>query len=196
MSDQHPEISEDRIYFFKEQEIVVNDFDASGYILDIGGGGEGIVGKLKGEQVVAIDPNKRELEEAAPGPLKIVMNGTDLQFLNNTFNMATAFFTLMYIKGHEHEKVFDEVYRVLSPGGRFLIWDGVLPQCLDEEKEIVAFLLRVQLPDEEVTVGYGAKWPEQEQNLSYYTGLAEGAGFTVLAREEKGQTFFLELQKP
>ena len=37
-------------------------------ILDIGGGGEGIIGKLKGEQVVAIDPNKRELEEAARRP--------------------------------------------------------------------------------------------------------------------------------
>ena len=73
MEDHHPEISEDRIIFFERQEVVVDDFEAPGYILDIGGGGEGIIGRLKGEQVIAIDPNRRELEGAAGGPLKIVM---------------------------------------------------------------------------------------------------------------------------
>jgi hypothetical protein len=53
---------------------VVDDFDAAGYILDIGGGGEGVIGQLKGERVVAIDKQKRELEEAAPGALKIVID--------------------------------------------------------------------------------------------------------------------------
>jgi hypothetical protein len=65
MSDHHPEISEDRLFFFERQEIVVNNIDASGYILDIGGGGEGVIGRFKGEQVIAIDPNRRELEGAA-----------------------------------------------------------------------------------------------------------------------------------
>jgi len=74
VSDHHPEISEDRLFFFEKQEVAVNDFDSAGYILDIGGGGEGVIGKLKGEQVIAIDSSKRELEEAAAGPLKIVMD--------------------------------------------------------------------------------------------------------------------------
>jgi len=45
--------------------------------LDIGGGGEGVIGQMKGKQVIAIDPNRRELEEAADGPLKIVMDARE-----------------------------------------------------------------------------------------------------------------------
>ena len=49
-----------------------------GEILDIGGGGEGIIGQLKGDLVIAIDPNSRELEEAPEGGFKIEMNAKDL----------------------------------------------------------------------------------------------------------------------
>ena len=196
MSDHHTEPSEDRVFFFEEQVVVVNDFDASGYILDVGGGGEGVIGKLKGEQVIAIDPSKRELEEAAAGSLKIIMDATDLQFLDSTFGVATSFFTLMYIKGPDHEKVFSEVYRVLIPGGRFLVWDVILPQCLDEEKDIAAFPLLVKLPDEEIRTGYGTLWPKAEQDLAYYVQLAENAGFNVVAQREEKRVLFLKLQKP
>jgi len=99
MNDHHPEISEDRLFYFEKQEVIVDDFDSPGYILDIGGGGRGVIGKLKGERVIAIDPSKRELEEAPAGPLKIIMDARDLQFLDGTFSTATSFFTLMYIKG-------------------------------------------------------------------------------------------------
>ena len=52
----------------------------NGRILDIGGGGEGIIAQFKGESVVAIDPNKKELEEApSKGDLKIVMDAKDLK---------------------------------------------------------------------------------------------------------------------
>ncbi|MFC1879420.1 class I SAM-dependent methyltransferase [Chloroflexota bacterium] len=86
----------ERFFLFEQQKVKVHDFESSGHILDIGGGGEGIIGILKGEKVIAIDPRKRELEEAADGPLKIVMDARDLFFLDSTFNTVTAFFTLMY----------------------------------------------------------------------------------------------------
>ena len=108
MSEKHPEISEDRIFFIKKQEVIIDDFDASGLVLDIGGGGEGIIGQIKGKQVVAIDPSIRELEGAPDGPLKIVMDAGDMLFLDDAFDVVTSFFTLMYIKGSEHEKVFIE----------------------------------------------------------------------------------------
>jgi len=146
MSDHHPEISEDRLFYFEKQEVIVNDFDSPGYILDIGGGGRGVIGELKGEKVIAIDPSKRELEQAPAGPLKIIMDATDLQFLDSTFGTATSFFTLMYIKGPDHEKVFCEVFRVLKSGGLFLIWDAIIPQRLDEDKDIAVFPLLVKLP--------------------------------------------------
>src|SRR5690242_15141575 len=44
-----------RVYTFEKQELDVADFPAEGWILDLGGGGEGIIGRLKGSQVVAID---------------------------------------------------------------------------------------------------------------------------------------------
>jgi SAM-dependent methyltransferase len=196
MNDHHPEISEDRLLYLEEQEITVNDFDSPGYILDIGGGGEGVIGRLKGEQVIAVDPSRRELEAAAAGPLKIMMGATDLHFLDRTFSTATSFFTLMYIKGPDHEKVFGEVFRVLIPGGRFLIWDAIIPHRHDEAKDIAVFSLSVKLPTEEIAARYGVLWPDEERDLSYYVRLSDTVGFSVATEEEEGRVFFLELRKP
>jgi len=121
MGKEHQDTMKESFFFLKKQDVFVNDFDASGFILDIGGGGEGIVGQLKGKQVIAIDPNKGELEEAADGPSKIIMDAGNRLFLDDTFEVVTSFFTLMYIRGSEQARVFEEVYRVLEPKGRFLI---------------------------------------------------------------------------
>jgi ubiquinone/menaquinone biosynthesis C-methylase UbiE len=164
--------------------------------VDIGGGGEGIIGRLKGEQVIAIDPSKRELEEAPSGPLKIVMDATDLQFLDSSFHTATSFFTLMYIKASDHEQVFGEVFRVLKPGGRFLIWEVKLPSRLVTDKDIAAFSLVVQLPGEEVETAYGASWPRREQDLGYYLARATKVGVQIVDQWEKDHLLFLELGKP
>ena len=197
--DDHHAPSEGRVFFYERQEVIVDKFDAEGYILDIGGGGEGVIGQLKGARVIAIDPNKRELEEAADGPLKIVMDARDLQFLDGSLNAATAFFTLMYIKQVDHEKVFGEVFRVLAPGGTFRIWDVILaprPDDVDEEKEIAAFKLLVKLPGREISTGYGTRWPDKKRDMGYYVQVAESAGFGVIAREQDGHVLFLRLEKP
>jgi len=197
MNDHAP--SEDRVFFYERQEVIIDNLNVEGYILDIGGGGEGVIGQLEGTRVIAIDPNERELAEAAAGPLKIVMDARDLQFLDSSLNAATAFFTLMYIKQAEQEKVFGEVFRVLAPGGTFRIWDVVLtprPDDVDEEKEIAAFMLLVKLPDREISTGYGTRWPDKKRDLGYYVQVAESVGFCVTAREQDGHVLFLELEKP
>ena len=76
-----------------------------------------------GEQVVAIDPSRRELEEAPSSPLKIVMDATELQFLDSSFLRTTSFCTLMHVKAADHERVLREVFRALKQGGRFLVWE-------------------------------------------------------------------------
>lgn len=89
---------EDRMYTVNNQKVVL-ERDIKGHrILDIGGGGEGIIGLLYGSKVVAIDQRKKELEEAPEGPLKIVMDARELNFLDNSFDAVTSFFTLMYVK--------------------------------------------------------------------------------------------------
>jgi ubiquinone/menaquinone biosynthesis C-methylase UbiE len=193
--DPHRKRPDDQIEFYEQQDIVVEDFDAKGFILDIGGGGEGVIGRLKGEQVIAVDINERELEDAPDGPVKIVMDAGDLQFLDGSFETATSFFTLMYIKSFAHESVLREIHRVLSPGGRFLIWDVVLPPAPDEKKVLAAFPLQIHLPNEEVSTGYGVGFADIVQDVSYYTTLAEKAGFQVVDQWQKNRSLYLELEK-
>lgn len=184
---------------FERQELVVGDFDASGYILDIGGGGEGIIGRMKPLQVVAIDLYKRELQEAPPGPLKIVMDATDMKFLDASFDTLTAFFSLMYMKPDVQKKVFAEACRVLRPGGRWLIWDAVIPTALDQDTRGPLFYFRFKLPKETVNTGYGTLWPDRPLDLAYYRALALENGFRVAAATEQPgnfHTFFMELRKP
>ena len=196
MGDRHPQIAMDEIYFFEQHQVAIEETNWLGRVLDIGGGGEGIIGRIVGERVVAIDHHRRELEEAPPGPIKIVMDARDLDFLDETFGTVTAFFSLMYIRGSDHSQVFAEAFRTIVPGGRFLIWDLVLPQCLDETKRIAAIPLKVKLPAGEVETTYGARWPDWNQDLVYYALLAEQTGFEIVERRDDGRTLFLDLKKP
>lgn len=188
---------QDRLFFFDKQRVVVEDFESSGFILDIGGGGEGIIGILKGDRVIAIDLRPEELLHAPQGPLKIIMDARALQFLDGTFDTVTAFFSLMYIRARDdHEKVFREVSRVLVAGGHFLIWDVSVPERLDDDRDIYAQPLTVIVGGREIETGYGQHWPEEAHDIGFYLDLAESSGFQVLEQREEGRILFLSLQKP
>lgn len=68
-----------------------------GKILDIGGGGEGIIGQLYGEQVVAIDKRQEELDEAPDCFEKVLMDATEMVFGRNDYETA-AFVGLCHCK--------------------------------------------------------------------------------------------------
>ena len=179
-------------YVIDQQVVEIEPIETKGFILDIGGGGEGIIGRLNGEQVIAIDKRLEELEEADNNALKIVMDATDLQFLDETFTVATAFFTFMYIPNDVKLKVFTETYRVLKSGGKMLIWDVVVPGE-SGDKEYFVIPLRVVMPGETVETGYGVGL--KEQNTETLKELAVAAGFKV-SRVEMGEyTFYLEFEK-
>ena len=179
-------------YSPKKQSLQLIPIVTDGYILDIGGGGEGIIGKLNGNQVIAIDKSEKELLETENKALKIVMDAMNLNFLPESFDVCTAFFSLMYIPQNGHLKVFEEVYRVLENNGSFLIWDVKIPRKVGDFQ---AFLiqLKVELPTENVEAGYGVLW--QMQNIDYFKDLAEKSSFNIVDEWMKGDILYLELRK-
>jgi SAM-dependent methyltransferase len=196
MSEGHQQPTPDQVYLIAAQKVSVADFPAQGFILDIGGGGEGIIGQLKGAQVVAIDPIRRELAESPAGPLKIVMDGSDLKFLDATFHNVTAFFAFMFMPLNLHAKVIAEAYRVLAPGGYFRVWDVVVPPKGEHIEAFFAFHLEISLPGNTVSTGYGLPWPAEGFDLQHYLLASQAAGFKVATQEQQGVLFCLELEKP
>jgi ubiquinone/menaquinone biosynthesis C-methylase UbiE len=186
----------EKFYQFEQVKLEVKDFPSEGFILDIGGGGEGVIGKLKGRDVVAIDLRKDELEETGDGPLKIVMDARDLKFLDSSFNTATAFFSLMYIKSQDDQKkILEEACRVLKPGGYFHVWDVDLDQRPETDKEFYIVFLSYIVGDEGNGTGFGQRWPDEPRGEKYYLSLAEAAGFSHISTERNKHTFYMKFKK-
>jgi SAM-dependent methyltransferase len=170
--------------------IEIGPIETDGYILDIGGRGEGIIGKLHGRDAISIDLSFLTRQDS--DSLKILMDASDLKFLSCQFELAVAFFTFMYIENNDHPRVFREVYRVLKDGGRFLIWDSRIPESF-EDKRFFVLPLEILLPDETIEATYGVKL--DHQSLAYFKELASRSGFEVGGEWEKEEIFFLEVKK-
>lgn len=193
-------MSDEEVFFLEKQFLEFQDFECEeGWILDFGGGGEGVIGQVKGTQVISIDRRMGELKEALERDCKallVQMDGTDLKFLDNTFPTVTAFFSLMYVVDPKDlEKIFEEIFRVLKPGGNFLIWDANLELPINSGKKVVAFYLDIQLPSgKKIQTGYGTKKVRQE--IDEFKEIAEKFGFEIGITQNSGIQFYLELIKP
>ncbi len=186
-----------RYYQNHPQSIILPEITTPGWILDLGGGGEGIIGQIYGDRVIAIDRSRRELEEAPEGGLKIVMDAKKMQFLDKTFATATGYFFLMYVLPENRARVIQEVYRVLRPGGRWLIWDMTVPLYPGGKEDMYVIHVTAHLPDgRALEAGYGCPWPNWQQNVADYAHLAREAGFRVVNSTEYDLIFHLELIKP
>jgi ubiquinone/menaquinone biosynthesis C-methylase UbiE len=185
---------EPKYYEYPQQLVDVSDFHAEGLILDVGGGGEGVIGRLFGPRVLAIDLRRDELAETPPGPLKIVMDARELQFLDGSFDNATAFFSFMYLSSRaDHLRVLQEVRRVLRPGGQLHLWEVSLWPRPHTALPCYVVNLRVRLPEGEITPGYGQRWPSDARDEAYYRSIAAEAGFTTMASQKTAHTFYLRL---
>lgn len=165
--------------------------ELNGSILDIGGGGEGIIGRLYQEQVSAIDNCQEELDEAPNGFNKVLMDATELKYKNSSFDNVTFFFTLMFMQAEEQLKSINEAARVLKSGGKMYIWDCDIksaypePFCID---------VKINLPDEQISTTYGIGKLDT-QNLASISKMCTDAGLILVYQERQKDHFYLELQK-
>jgi SAM-dependent methyltransferase len=188
----------DQVLYHPKLEVVLPDFAAEGLILDIGGGGEGTIGRAKGKQVVAIDLSKQELVDAPGDPLlKLVMDARDLAFLDGTFSTTTVFFTFMYINPADHAKVLAEIQRVLRPGGRLLVWDPVFPKKASPNQLSILFPIHIRMPfGKDINSGYGVRLAGREgRGAAEFLELATAAGFEVIQRKDAEGWYFIEFKK-
>ena len=181
------------IYETTRQLIDISKIRFNGRVLDIGGGGEGIISRHSGGKVVSIDIRKEELEETPDIGLKIVMNACNLGFLDKSFENVTCFFSLLYMDESEIREFLQEAYRVLKSDGELWIWDVTIPQKAEADAFVAQ--ISVQISGESVvSAGYGVRWTRR-QSVDTIRGLCEEAGF--VSREERvfDQSFMLCLKK-
>lgn len=183
------------MYIVENQRIKIEEEILGQRILDIGGGGEGIMGLVYGHRVVAIDPRLDELEDAPEGPLKIVMDAKELSFLRNSFDAVTSFFTMMYINNDDHKQVFSEAYRVLKDNGEFILWDAEILEYDGGMKDIFVIQLTINTPVKEIKTGYGISRKNKSQNIEYLTEMGKSVGFKVAREEIEEQVFKIIFRK-
>lgn len=177
----------------QKQHIDLSTTTFTGKVLDIGGGGEGIIARIGGSNVLAIDRRADELAESPDVGWKVVMDACQLNFIDDYFDNATFFYSLMYMNLQVAEQALKEVWRVLKPGASLWIWDAVIP----EEKTADGFLahLSVKLSaTETVNTSYGAGW-HKGQSLDSVRQLCEQAGFTYCNGNTDTEAFSLQCKK-
>ena len=173
------------------QEIVLRKRYINGSVLDIGGGGEGVMGLLYGKKMVAIDNRAQELEETRNEAVKIVMDACELKFLNETFEMATFFYSLMYMDIASKEKALQEAARVLKTGGLFEIWDTELPAPFSQKKAVYIANVSVNVNGRIIKTGYGVNIEDKRQTLESICLLAEKSGLTIKKTSIKKTAFHI-----
>ena len=165
--------------------------ELNGKILDLGGGGEGIIGRLYTNQVVAIDIHQEELDETPIGFEKILMDATHLEFQDNSFDHVTSFYTLMFMSTEDQKRAISEATRVLVKGGELHVWDCEIrsaypePFCVD---------VAVQLPDERIYTTYGIVKTDVQDEFGI-TELCLKAGLKLVFQNRSQYGFYLRFKK-
>ncbi len=160
-----------------------------GKVIDIGGGGEGVIAQVGGARVVAVDKHESEIDEArgkAPEAQWVVADATALPFADHSFDNATAFFSCMYMSSGVLKEVFGETRRVLKKGGEFWIWDAEMAP----KGKLFAIRLQVDLPDKpSIHTAYGVQ--AREQSAAGMGRLLQEAGFELAETTRRKHWFFI-----
>ena len=175
-----------------KQHVVIQEMPA-GRVIDIGGGGEGVIGQAGGARVVAIDRRVSEIHEAkgkAANTKWVVADATRLPCKSHSLDSATAFFSCMYMSDDVTRETFREAGRVLKKGGEFWIWDAqMVPRG-----EMFAIRLRVDIGDRStINTAYAVR--AKEQSAAGIAELLREAGFESEARINQRHWFMIKAKK-
>ena len=96
-----------------------------GSVLDLGSGTGASYSDLKNFDVTALDPDEKMLS-LNNFKKKVVGIGEDLPFNENSFDNVLCCFVWRNMT--DTEKALNEVYRVLKPGGKFILLDMTRPK--------------------------------------------------------------------
>ena len=163
------------------QQITLKRLNPEGLILDIGGGGEGLVSRIEGERVCALDIRMSEVREAqihgAPANW-IVGDGQNLGFSGGSFDEVTLWFSLGYMRDWDTKRrVLEEAWRVLKEQGSISIMASKIPDSTEE----FVFWAHFTLPDGTVSkTGYGVRG-NQKQTMESVVNLLEKLEFNILS---------------
>ncbi|MBL8966027.1 MAG: class I SAM-dependent methyltransferase [Spirochaetaceae bacterium] len=179
----------------KQRVRVADVFRDGERILDLGSGGEGVIGRLRKRQVVAVDLVKNELDETPEGPEKVVADARALPFADGSFDAAAAFFFLMYLKRADRALVLKEAHRVLKPGGLLHVWDAEIPDKGGARRRLFVVPLVIDLPEARIETAYGVPWADHALDRAELEALGVDAGFDVTEKSADGRVFHLALKK-
>ncbi len=185
-----------KMFLVKPQTISFEKFnEPKSPILDLGGGGAGVIGQLYQKNVTAIDLRQNELDEAPNGPVKVCADARSLPFEMNTFNSVTAFYFFMYLNPEDYLLVIQEAYRTLSPEGIFYIWDTCIPKRTNQKETLFAVPILAKLPKRTLQTAYGVKWESHFLDYLMLSNLCEEVGFEIIQKQVNDLSFFIKCVK-
>lgn len=178
-----------------QQEITLNQIQGTGRIIDIGGGGEGLVSRIEGTRVCAVDIRMSEIREARihdPPANWFVCDGQTLCFKNNSFQIATFWFSLGYMSDWRiKENVMKDVHRVLERDGLV----SIRASKIDCDEERLIFRVTYTLPDGTLSqTGYGVKG-NQNQTISTISKLLVDTNFEIVNQVDTNHWFQITARK-
>lgn len=165
-------------------------------VLDVGGGGEGLVSRIARERVCAVDIKFSKVVEAKiydPGSNWFVSDAQRLPFRNNMFDMATFWFSLMFMRNYQTKKrALQETFRVLRPGGLL----HIMASTIDTDEDVFFFRAIFTFPDGTLSkIGYGVQG-KQKQTLDNISRFVSDVGFEIQSSEDYDSWFIIKAQKP
>jgi ubiquinone/menaquinone biosynthesis C-methylase UbiE len=178
-----------------DQNINLRQLSGKGLILDIGGGGEGLVSRIEGERVCALDIRMSEIREAqihGHSSNWFVADGANLCFKDEVFDIVTLWFSLGYISDwNTKREVLEAAHRVLKKSGRL----SIMASHISGSNERFIFWATFTLPDgTRSKIGYGVKG-DQNQTLPRILELVTKVGFSQHLQEDHGEWFKVESRK-